>query len=56
MPRLTKLIADADARAAHFLPKLKSGEALGFPRNHWEPLTNYVEDGRHAVERRRRTW
>jgi transposase len=55
-PLLEKLRAWADEQAAHTPPKLKFGEALGYLRNQWEPLTNYVEGGRlpidnNAVER-----
>jgi len=56
VPLLYKLRVWADEQAAHALPKLKFGEALGYLRNQWEPLTNYVQDGRlpldnNAVER-----
>jgi transposase len=56
VPLLEKLRAWADEQAAHALPKLKFGEALGYLRNQGEPLTNYVQDGRlpidnNAVER-----
>lgn len=55
-PLLEKLRVWADEQAAQTLPKLKFGEALGYLRNQWEPLTNYVQDGRlpidnNAVER-----
>lgn len=55
-PLLEKLRAWVDEQAAHTPPKLKFGEALGYLRNQWEPLTNYVEGGRlpidnNAVER-----
>lgn len=55
-PLLEKLRTWADEQAAQALPKLKFGEALGYLRNQWEPLTNYVQDGRlpidnNAVER-----
>lgn len=55
-PLLEKLRVWADEQAAHALPKLKFGEALGYLRNQWEPLTNYVCEGRlpidnNAVER-----
>jgi hypothetical protein len=53
---LEKLRVWADEQAAQALPKLKFGEALGYLRHQWEPLTNYVQDGRlpidnNAVER-----
>jgi transposase len=55
-PLLEKLRVWADEQAASALPKLKFGEALGYLRNQWEPLTSYVHDGRlpidnNAVER-----
>jgi transposase len=55
-PLLEKLRAWADEQAASALPKSRLGEALGYLRNQWEPLTNYVHDGRlpidnNAVER-----
>lgn len=55
-PLLDKLRVWADEQATHALPKLKFGEALGYLRNQWEPLINYVQDGRlpidnNAVER-----
>jgi hypothetical protein len=55
-PLLEKLRLWADEQATHALPKLKLGEALGYLQNQWEPLTNYVHDGRlpidnNAVER-----
>jgi transposase len=31
--------------AADVLPKSKLGEALGYLRNHWEPLQTYLSDG-----------
>jgi len=31
--------------AADVLPKSKLGEALGYLRNHWEPLQTYLRDG-----------
>jgi hypothetical protein len=35
---------DGDA-AARVLPKSKFGQALGYLRNHWEPLQLYLSDG-----------
>lgn len=46
VPLLEKLRLWADEQAALALPKSKLGEALGYLRHQWEPLTNYVEDGR----------
>ena len=56
VPLLAKLRVWADEQATQVPPKLKLGEALGYLRNQWEPLTNYVHDGRlpidnNAVER-----
>ena len=50
VPLLAKLRAWADAQAGLALPKLKLGVALGYLRNQWEPLTNYVEDGRLPID------
>ncbi|HEX5106456.1 MAG TPA: IS66 family transposase [Pirellulaceae bacterium] len=49
-PLLEKLRTWADEQAAQALPKLKFGEALGYLRNQWEPLTNYVQDGRLPID------
>ena len=40
---------DGDA-AARVLPKGKFGEALGYLRNHWEPLQLYLTDGRMPID------
>ena len=50
VPLLAKLRAWADEQAGLALPKLKLGVALGYLRNQWEPLTNYVEDGRLPID------
>jgi transposase len=50
VPLLAKLRAWADEQAGLVLPKLKLGVALGYLRNQWEPLTNYVEDGRLPID------
>jgi transposase len=50
VPLLEKLRAWADEQAAQALPKLKFGEALGYLRNQWEPLTNYVQEGRLPID------
>lgn len=50
VPLLAKLRAWAEAQAGLALPKLKLGVALGYLRNQWEPLTNYVEDGRLPID------
>ena len=44
-PLLARLRAWLDQQADQVPPKLKLGEALGYLRNQWEPLTNYVQDG-----------
>jgi len=36
--------------AADVLPKSKLGEALGYLRNHWEPLQTYLSDGRVPMD------
>jgi len=40
---------DGDA-AARVLPKGKFGEALGYLRNHWEPLQLYLTDGLMPID------
>ena len=40
---------DSDA-AARVLPKGKFGEALGYLRNHWEPLQLYLSDGLMPID------
>jgi transposase len=55
-PLLEKLRAWADEQSQSALPKSKFGEALGYLRNQWVPLTSYIQDGRlpidnNAVER-----
>ncbi len=32
------------------LPKLKFGEAVRYLRNQWEPLVNYLDDGRLPID------
>ena len=36
--------------ATDVLPKSKLGEALGYLRNHWEPLQTYLSDGRVPMD------
>jgi transposase len=36
--------------AARILPKSKFGQALGYLRNHWEPLQLYLADGRMPID------
>jgi transposase len=50
VPLLEKLRTWAENQAAHALPKLKFGEALGYLRNQWNALTNYVQDGRLPID------
>jgi transposase len=50
VPLLAMFRVWADEQAPHTLPKLKIGEALGYLRNQWEALTNYVEDGRLPID------
>jgi transposase len=50
LPLLTKLRSWLDQLAEQVPPKLKLGEALGYLRNQWEPLTNYVHDGRLPLD------
>lgn len=50
VPLLAKLRARADEQAGSALPKLKLGVALGYLRNQWDALSNYVEDGRLPIE------
>jgi hypothetical protein len=38
------------AAAARVLPKSKFAEALGYLRNHWEPLRLYLTDGRMPID------
>jgi hypothetical protein len=40
---------DSEA-AAQVLPKSKLGQALGYLRNHWEPLRTYLSDGRLPID------
>jgi transposase len=46
VPLLEKFRSWVENQTVHTLPKLKFGEALRYLRNQWEPLTNYVQDGR----------
>jgi transposase len=36
--------------AARILPKSKFGQALGYLRNHWDPLQLYLSDGRMPID------
>lgn len=50
VPLLCKLRTWLDHWTEQVPPKLKLGEALGYLRNQWEPLTNYVQDGRLPID------
>jgi len=50
VPLLAQLRAWADEQIDRVLPKLKLGEALGYLRNQWESLANYVDDGRLPID------
>lgn len=49
-PILERLLAWANEQAGKTLPKLKLGVAIGYLRNQWTALTNYVEDGRRPID------
>lgn len=50
VPLLDRLRAWLDAQASTALPKLKWGEAVGYARNQWSALANYVDDGRLPID------
>lgn len=50
VPLLDRLRAWLDAQASTALPKLKWGEAVGYARNQWAALANYVDDGRLPID------
>lgn len=50
IPVLDRLHNWLDAQTPHALPKLKLGEAVGYARNQWASLVNYVEDGRRPID------
>jgi transposase len=50
VPLLERLRGWLDAQATVALPKLKLGEAIGYARNQWSSLVNYVEDGRRPID------
>lgn len=49
-PILERLVTWLEEQARSTLPKLKLGEAIGYARNQWSSLTNYVEDGRLPID------
>jgi transposase len=49
-PLLERFRTWLDEQAATALPKLKFGEAVGYARNQWSSLVNYVEDGRLPID------
>jgi len=50
VPLLDRLRTWLDAQASTALPKLKWGEAVGYARNQWSALINYVQDGRLPID------
>lgn len=50
VPLLDRLRAWLAEQAQTALPKLKFGEAVGYARNQWSALVNYVEDGRLPID------
>jgi hypothetical protein len=50
VPLLDRFRAWLDAQASTALPKLKWGEAVGYARNQWSALINYVQDGRLPID------
>jgi transposase len=50
VPLLAKLRTWMDELTEQVPPKLKLGEALGYLRNQWGALTNYVHDGRLPID------
>jgi transposase len=50
VPLLDRLRTWLDAQASTALPKLKWGEAVGYARNQWSALVNYVDDGRLPID------
>lgn len=50
VPVLARLRAWFDEQGKQALPKSRFGEALGYLRNQWTALTNYVEDGRLPID------
>lgn len=49
-PLLARLRGWLDEQAVSALPKLKFGEAVGYARNQWPSLINYVQDGRLPID------
>lgn len=50
VPLLDRLRAWLAEQASTALPKLKWGEAVGYARNQWSALVNYVNDGRLPID------
>lgn len=50
VPLLDRLRAWLAEQAQTALPKLKWGEAVGYARNQWSALANYVDDGRLPID------
>jgi hypothetical protein len=49
-PVLARLHDWSNQQGSQALPKSKLGEAIGYPRNQWKALTNYVHDGRLPID------
>lgn len=49
-PLVERFRAWLEAQAPQALPKLKFGEAVGYARNQWASLTNYLDDGRLPID------
>lgn len=49
-PLLDRFHGWLDEQAGSALPKLKFGEAVGYARNQWSSLINYVGDGRVPID------
>ncbi len=50
VPLLDRLRAWLAEQASAALPKLKWGEAVGYARNQWSALVNYIDDGRLPID------
>lgn len=49
-PVLARFRVWLDGQAAQAVPKLKIGEAIGYVRNQWSALANYLDDGRVPID------
>jgi transposase len=50
VPIIDRLRSWLDQQLQTALPKLKFGEAVGYLHNQWEPLINYLDDGRLPID------